>query len=309
MSRTIKVSTRSTDAFKRAFVEAIKDYGIKELSPCSYWNNPKVLTQLSHLRHHINFLSSASGRDVVLVPSNGYLLLRESLPYSFTHEIVPFLWDCWPGSWGVLVETLVLLKVKLCFVTSGQVRTRLQSLLPDVNFSHVYEAVNPEKFCVGKKLTDRQTPIFEIGRNHPDYHNIAVSVFEDNPNYIKGYVQDYYQTLSDTQIAVSFPRCDTHQEMAGDIETLTERYWESMLSRCLMVGRAPQELIDIMGYDPVVEVDWHRPKEQLWELCQHLSDYQDFVDKNYQLAKERGTWNKRVPMIVKEINDFYSLEC
>lgn len=309
MSRALTVSTRSRDTFKREFVNALKDFGIAELLPCPLWNNPKVLTQLSYLRQHINFLLAASNRDIVLVPSNGYLLLRESLPYCFTHEIVPFLWDCWPGCWSGLVETLVLLKVKLCFVTSTQVKSMLQNQLPNVKFVHIYEAVNPENFCAGKNLVDRSNPVFEIGRKHLDYHGIVTSVFEDNPNYIKGYVQNYYKTLSDTQIAVSFPRCDTHQEMAGNIETLTERYWESMLSRCLMVGRAPQELIDIMGYDPVVEVDWHRPKEQLWELCQHLSDYQDYVNKNYQLAKERGPWNKRVPMIVKEINDFYSLKC
>ena len=147
-----------------------------------------------------------------------------------------------------------------------------------------------------------------IGRRHPTYHNIVTAVFEDNPNYFKGYVQDYCQTLSDTQITVSFPRCDTHPEMAGDIETLTERYWESMLSRCLKVGRAPQELIDIMGYNPVVEVDWHSPIEQLKDINQHISDYQDLVNKNYQNAKKLGTWDKRVPVIVKEIKDFYSLE-
>ena len=307
MSRSVRVSTRSTDTFKRVFVNALKDYGIKELSPFPLWSNPKVLTQLSYLRHHINFLFAASGRDIVLVPSNGYLLLRESLPYSFTHEIVPFLWDCWPGSWSGLIETLVLLKVKLCFVTSTQVKSLLLSHLPDVKFVHIYEAVNPDNFCAGKNLVDRSNPVFEIGRKHLDYHGIVTSVFEDNPNYIKGYVQNYYKTLSDTQIAVSFPRCDTHPEMAGNIETLTERYWESMLSRCLIVGRAPKELIDIMGYNPVVEVDWQNPKQQLCDIYQHISDYQDYVNKNYQIANEKGIWKKRIPEIIKEVKDTFCL--
>ena len=123
--------------------------------------------------------------------------------------------------------------------------------------------------------------------------------------WIDGFADDYFGTLSNTQIAVSFPRCDTHKEMAGEIETLTERYWESMLSRCLMLGRAPKELVDIMGYNPVVEVDWTNPEKQLAEIYVHLSDYQELVDRNYHIAKERGVWCARIPMILEEIRSFF----
>lgn len=123
--------------------------------------------------------------------------------------------------------------------------------------------------------------------------------------WIDGFVDDYFGTLSNTQIAVSFPRYDTHKEMAGEIETLTERYWESMLSRCLVVGRAPKELVDIMGYNPVVEVDWTNPEKQLAEIYVHLSDYQELVDRNYHIAKERGVWCARIPMILEEIRSFF----
>ena len=46
----------------------------------------------------------------------------------------------------------------------------------------------------------------------------------------------------------------TQPEVAGDIETLTQRYWECMFSRMVMVGHAPQELIDFIGYNPVIEL-------------------------------------------------------
>lgn len=36
-------------------------------------------------------------------------------------------------------------------------------------------------------------------------------------------------------------------EIAGDIETLTQRYWECMFSRMVMVGHAPQELLTLSG--------------------------------------------------------------
>ena len=50
-------------------------------------------------------------------------------------------------------------------------------------------------------------------------------------------------------------------ELAGDIETLTQRYWECMLSRIVMLGHAPQELIDLIGYNPVIEIDKEHVKE------------------------------------------------
>ena len=35
--------------------------------------------------------------------------------------------------------------------------------------------------------------------------------------------------LSEVKIIVCFPQCDTHPQNAGNLETLTQRYWEAML--------------------------------------------------------------------------------
>ena len=43
-------------------------------------------------------------------------------------------------------------------------------------------------------------------------------------------------------------------DIAQGVETLTQRYWETMLSRTVIVGHAPKELIDICGYNPVLEL-------------------------------------------------------
>ena len=58
--------------------------------------------------------------------------------------------------------------------------------------------------------------------------------------------------------------------MAGKIETLTQRYWECMLSRCLIVGRAPFELINLIGYNPVIEVEWGNESEQLLRILNNI---------------------------------------
>ena len=58
--------------------------------------------------------------------------------------------------------------------------------------------------------------------------------------------------MSKIKIVVSFPQNITNPKKAGDIETLTQRYWESMLSRNIIVGQAPEELIELIGYNPVI---------------------------------------------------------
>ena len=97
--------------------------------------------------------------------------------------------------------------------------------------------------------------------------------------------EQLYQLMADTKVMVCFPQCDTNPLRGEHIETLTQRYWEAMLSRCLMVGRAPQELIRLIGYNPVIEVDWDNAREQLSYILDHIDNYQELVDKNFEYAK------------------------
>ena len=101
------------------------------------------------------------------------------------------------------------------------------------------------------------------------------------------------------KVIISFPQSDTHPERAGEIETLTQRYWEAMLSRALVVGRAPKELVDMAGYNPVVEVDWDNPQEQLCRILENIGSYQEFVNKNYEFAFRNASWDIRVQHLIK----------
>ena len=67
-----------------------------------------------------------------------------------------------------------------------------------------------------------------------------------------------------------------------------------MLSRTLILGRAPKELIDFAGYNPVINVDWNAPELQIEYILQHIREYQNLVDKNYHFALQHASWNNRV---------------
>lgn len=98
-------------------------------------------------------------------------------------------------------------------------------------------------------------------------------------------------------------------EIAGDIETLTQRYWECMFSRMVMVGHAPQELIDFIGYNPVIEFsDKISAEEQIADVIEHIEDYQTLVDKNHETAERLGSWNVRMAWLMGEIEKDYRLK-
>ena len=89
--------------------------------------------------------------------------------------------------------------------------------------------------------------------------------------------------------------------MGGDIETLTQRYWECMFSRMVMVGHAPQELVDFIGYNPIIELrDDISAEALIRDVLEHVEDYQALVDKNRETAARNGSWNMRMKWLMEE---------
>ncbi len=99
--------------------------------------------------------------------------------------------------------------------------------------------------------------------------------------------------LARTKISIYFPSDLTHPEKAGDVSTMTVRYLQSMVVKCLIVGHAPQKMVDLFGYNPVVEADFTRPAEQLIEILNHYEDYFPFIERNYQEVIEHHNWQCR----------------
>ena len=92
-------------------------------------------------------------------------------------------------------------------------------------------------------------------------------------------------------------------ELEEGIDTLTKRYWECMLSGVVILGRAPQELIDIIGYDPVVHLDLDNANAQILDILSHISDYQELVNRNRKSALEHGDWKLRIKQIQRILTE------
>ena len=70
-----------------------------------------------------------------------------------------------------------------------------------------------------------------------------------------------------------------------------------------MIGHAPKELIDLIGYKPVVDVDRDKPTEQLQEVLGHIEDYQKLVDRNRESALKFGVWTYVTERVMNFLKD------
>ena len=73
-----------------------------------------------------------------------------------------------------------------------------------------------------------------------------------------------------------------------------------MLSRIVIVGRAPKELINLIGYNPVIEIEREQQTEKIVEILDNIGHYQSLVDKSRKTAIDMGGWDLRI----KEIQRF-----
>ena len=120
--------------------------------------------------------------------------------------------------------------------------------------------------------------------------------------------EQLYEAMGDAKVTVALPRSITQPEIAGDIETLTQRYWECMFSRMVMVGHAPQELIDFIGYNPIIELrDDISAEALIRDVLEHVEDYQALVDKNRETAERNGSWNMRMKWLMEGLKENYDV--
>ncbi len=230
-------------------------------------------------------------------------------PFSYKYEIIPVIWDCWPKYWDRLINSFKRNNINVAFFTSSQVAEWVQKAYPKVKAYWLPEGIKDDAYDSGDELVHRTIDVLELGRIMPTYHNLLIS--EKAVKFVKSHFygqppkgflfknfNDLTKGLANAKITICFPRCDTNPEMAGNIETLTQRYWECMLSRTLILGRAPQELIKLVGYNPVIEIDWHDPIMQLYSIIANIQDHQDLVNKNYHIAQKISSWSNRINIVV-----------
>ena len=255
----------------------------------------------------------------------------DSFPDYARYEIIPFVWDFWPRYFEKMCQWLKRHQVQTAIFTSSQTTERMQQRFPTMNIMYCPEAVDTTLYQEGTPLKDREIDLLEFGRgshlnvnlngngdeNENDNGNENENDNEnenendngnenENENGRLHYVctkvngkftytnKQLYKVMGNAKVTIALPRNLTQPKVAGDIETLTQRYWECMLSRMVMLGHAPKELTNLIGYNPVIELDKDHANEQILDILAHINDYQELVDKNRETALSIGNWSLRM---------------
>ena len=225
-------------------------------------------------------------------------------PYGFTsnHCRSIFLFDAWEKDYRQIVDFVKKYKIDFVFVTASQSAENLNNLLGRKKVYWVPEGIKIDEYRF-KDNKDKSIDILAIGRKYDMYHDSIKNKLEKagrkyRYEKIKGEIifptrEEFIAGLADTKISVCVPSSITHPERAGNIETMTIRYLQSMVSKCLVVGHAPTEMIDLFGYNPVIEIDYSRPAEQLKEILDNYESYIPLIEKNYKNVIENHTWEHR----------------
>ena len=223
-----------------------------------------------------------------------YSLFFDSFPDYVQYEIIPFFWDVWPENFEKTFTWLAKHDIKTAIFTSSQVAEMVQAKFPRMNVLAVTEGIDVETYSKGKQLKDREIDFLEYGRS---IDKVVKYKFE-GLNVLRGQKngknlltsKQLHEGLQNSKVVAAYTKKWTNPEQAGEIDTLTQRYWECMLSGCIMIGHAPIELVDFIGFNPVIEIDRKMPNEQLESVLDNIANFQDLVDRNREVAIKYGDW-------------------
>ena len=290
---------------------ALEEAGVESLS-----NNlgkstlfvAKVLSRLNLMR---NLRRSKPFPARIFVGFMGYSLKNKTFPFSYWNELVPYCFDCWPNTYERWAAFFQRHRVRIAFFTARQSAQYFARLLPDMHSIWLPEATDPLDYCSSRSWAERDIDVLELGRKNDAYHEkIAAQLAKANRTHyfekVKGEIifpdrSDLLDGFARTKLSICFPSSQTHPERSGSVETVTHRYFESMASKCLIVGHAPQELVDLFGFNPVVEVQPGSEFEQIESLLNYPEGFHRVVERNYERLLEVGTWRSRIATILEAV--------
>lgn len=234
-------------------------------------------------------------------------------PLSLVAPIVVYAFDVWPKEYGWWAHLFRRHGIKTGFFTSRESADWFARKEILESATWLPEGTDVDAFDARRRLRDRTIDVLEMGRRHPAIHEAICRplseaglthlyqpserelVFASREAFVSG--------LANTRISVCYPASDTHPALArGAVEVLTQRYLEALASGCLLVGRAPADLIALVNYDPVVPLDDSAPADHLLSLVEHIDDFQAHVDHGVQRVRQVGRWDDRVAQMLSVLS-------
>lgn len=142
---------------------------------------------------------------------------------ALTHEIIPFIWDCWPCYYDKMERWIKRHKVRTAIFTSKQEMKEMQKRCPYVKMMWCPEAADTQLYKEGKELKDRSIDLLEFGRSN---RLVVRGERLEGVNHVCTKVGDkfiysdeqLYEAMGDAKVTICLPRSITHPEMAEGVK-------------------------------------------------------------------------------------------
>ncbi len=233
---------------------------------------------------------------------------RSFEPYSYIPASgrLIYMFDAWPKNYEKISRFVTEYGIDKVFVSASQSAADLNKLMSKNIFHYVPEGLDPILYkSAGYDRKD--IDVLAMGRKYDDYHEkIKGHLQQHQRTYYyeleKGFLifpdrNQFIDGLSRSKISICAPSSITHPERSGHVETMTMRYLQSMASKCLIVGHAPKEMVELFGYQPVIEIDWKDPTGQIEYLLQNFDLHIPLIERNYREVMTKHTWADRFSQI------------
>lgn len=228
-------------------------------------------------------------------------------PYFHFNADLKVLWmyDAWEPLFDDIEKTIRAYKINLVFTASKQSADYFNTLnIPNFQSHWIPEGIDVTQYQF-IPYHERTTDILQLGRKWNEYHEKIKTVENDLVyQYEKKAGQIIFPTreeflfgLANSKISICVPSDITHPERTGNISTITNRYLQSMASRCLILGKLPHDMLHIFDYNPIIEIDEENPVTQIESILTNFDTYIPLIEKNYEVVKNFHNWDNRVTQI------------
>jgi spore maturation protein CgeB len=253
---------------------------------------------------------------IPLYKNKNYVILghqnEKFFPYFHFKAKSKTLWmyDAWEPLYDQIEKTIRNYNINLLLTASKQSAAYFNTLgIKNFKAQWVPEAVDVSKYYF-TPYTDRTIDVLQLGRRWNFYHDKIKSI-EKTLNYqyekqagtiIFATREDFLKGLANSKISICVPSAITHPEITGSVSTITNRFFQSMASKCLILGKLPDDMLHLFDYNPIIEIDDNNAENQIYDLLKNYEKYVPLIEKNYEIVKKYHNWNERIKTIENAVN-------
>jgi hypothetical protein len=213
-----------------------------------------------------------------------------------------YIFDAWPRDNEVLVDYVRLFSINKIFFSAQQSTENFNRSCIEKEPKGVWvpEGIYAENYAA-RPYNEKDIDVIEFGRRYESYHARILPALQAHGHVHYDKRGKINIPLSKARISICFPSSITNPERSEDISTMTLRYLQSMVSKCLVVGALPLDMRNLFDYQPVVEADLANPERQILDILKNFGDFIPLIERNYASVMANHQWSNRMQIIRQHI--------